>query len=103
MHEQAGQDRDEVHAQFLSQVSRVVHVQDLSCHQEHNPEGEVPAQFQDGRLDCARTLKKTPALISFCISQIIRKMRDSFKNNYVLEASFPPKSISAEIGWIRAP
>lgn len=44
VHEQAWQDRDEVHAQLLSQVSRIMHVQDLSRHQEHDTKGEVPAQ-----------------------------------------------------------
>lgn len=46
VHKQAGQDRDEVHAQLLSQVSRIVHVQDLPRHQEHDTKGEVPAQLK---------------------------------------------------------
>lgn len=44
MHKQTSQDGDEVHAQFLSQVGWVVHVQDLPCDQEHYAKGEVPAK-----------------------------------------------------------
>lgn len=42
MHKQTRHDRDEVHAQLLSQVGWVMHVQDLPCHKEHNAKGEVP-------------------------------------------------------------
>lgn len=43
MHKQTRQHGDEVHAQLLSKVGWVVHIQDLPRHQEHNAEGEVPA------------------------------------------------------------
>lgn len=49
VHKQTGQDRDEVHAQHLSQVGRVVHVQDFSCHKEHNAKGEVPTRGGEDR------------------------------------------------------
>lgn len=44
VHKQTRQDRDEVHAQFLSQVSRVMHVQNFSGHEEHNSKRKIPAQ-----------------------------------------------------------
>lgn len=44
MHEETTQDSDEVHAQLLPQMGWVVHVQDLSCHQEHNAEGKIPSK-----------------------------------------------------------
>lgn len=47
VHKQTRQDRDEVHAQLFSKVGRVVHIQDLPCHQEHNAEGEVPAETRE--------------------------------------------------------
>lgn len=50
MHKQTRQDSDEVHAQLLSQVGRVVHVEDLPCHEEHNAKGEVPEE-KEGRQD----------------------------------------------------
>lgn len=50
VHKQTRQDSDEVHAQLLSQVGRVMHVKDLPCHQEHNAKGEVPEE-KEGRQD----------------------------------------------------
>lgn len=48
VHKQTRQDSDEVHAQLLSQVGRVVHIKDLPCHKEHNAKGEVP-EGKEGR------------------------------------------------------
>lgn len=47
MDEEAGEDRNAVPAQLLPQRARVLHVQDLSRHQENDPEWEVPEQATD--------------------------------------------------------
>lgn len=47
MDKEAGEHRDAVPAQLLSQRARVLHVQDLSCHQEDDPKREVPERTEE--------------------------------------------------------
>lgn len=42
MDEESGEDGDAVPAQLLTQSARVLHIQDLSCHQEDDPKWKVP-------------------------------------------------------------
>lgn len=45
MDEEASEDGDAIPAQFLPQCARVLHVQDLPCDQEDDPEREVPEEM----------------------------------------------------------
>ena len=57
VHEQTRQDCDEVHAKFFPKVSRVMHIQDFPCYQEHKAKGEVPAVTREEKRlsDCMYT------------------------------------------------
>lgn len=71
MDKKASKDGDSIPAQFFAQSARVLHVQDLPCHQEDDPKWEVPVGTQAEHF-------RVRLVLSFTLRTLVMLLTDPF-------------------------